>query len=231
MEDMGLRDDRLRPKFTRWAVDAENKIGSFYSYKRDYVKVTMDDEHRGELPCHIVAVMGIIMGCVDTTDEAQKIFREQYNYAGSYGNYNATNFLYYPLLGFQTYANTSWEIQNNRIVFMYPQTVEEITLDCMVYEVDCDGLPMINEEHRDAIAQYIKLKRAEESVFNPQATRVGPGDTERIRAEWNRKCSDARANDSDPSASDRAAIVSMINDPLSGCSKAIHIYQNGFSWI
>lgn len=230
MEDMGLRDDRLRPKFTRWAIDAENKIGSFYSYKREYVTVTMTDAHRGEIDCKVVSVIGIIMGCIDTDDETQKIFREQYNYSSTFDNYTAANFLYYPLTGIQFYTNTCWEIQNNNIVFLYPQTIETITLDCLVYETDCDGLPMINEEHRDAIAQYIKLKRAEESIFNPQATKVGPGDTERLRAEWNRKCSDARVIDSELTASEREEIVSMFNDPMSGCSRAVHRYPQEFLW-
>lgn len=228
MEDMGLTDDRRRPVFTRWAIDADNKIGSFYSYKRDYVKVTMTDAHRGEIDCKVVSVIGIIMGCVDTDDEAKKIFREQYNYSSTFDNYTASNFLYYPLGGIQFYANTCWEIQNNNIVFLYPQTIETITLDCLVYETDCDGLPMVNEENIDAIAQYIEYKRMKRAKYLPSEPRFTAYELKDAKDEWNRKCSNARVIASEPTASEREEIVSMVNDPMSGCSRAVHRYPHEF---
>lgn len=232
MEDMGMEDDRFRPKFTRWAIDAERKIGSFYSYKRDYVKLVRCDANHYEIPCHVVGIVGIIFGCVSLTN-CGKIFRNQYNYYGNGGAYNAlANYFTISVDGVVMGSyNRQWEIQDNKVVFLYPQTQEEITIDCIIYQIDERGFPLVNETHIDAIAQYIKMMRADGSIWIPSEQSIGRGDKADLTREWNRKCSLARGIDGAPTSSEMGEIVEMYNDHLSGARGIVWRYMDEFYWL
>lgn len=230
MEDMAMEDDRFRPKFTRWAIEGERKIGSFYSYKRDYVKLIRCDENHYEIPCQVVGIIGLIFGCPALTN-CGKIFRNQYNYYNQSQYSSMANFYLIGVDGaVECYGNRQWEIQDNHVVFMFPQTQEEITVDCIVYETDDRGFPLIAENHVDAVSQYIKLMRAEGGMWTPNEVTIGRGDKQDLRIEWNRKCALARGEDGAPSASQMGEVVAMYNNHLSGFSGIVWRYMDEFYW-
>jgi hypothetical protein len=233
MEDMGMFDDRFRPLFTRWSIDAERKIGSFYSYKRDHVKATRCDANHFEIPCQVVGVMGIILGAIPEGADCGKFFRNQYQYSQSYGS--AAPFNVNMVINtngvLSTFYDPSWEIQDDQIVFMNPQSAQELTLDCIVYQTDDRGIPKVNENHRDAIAQYIKLMRSEKSIWSPGESQISPVIIDRLRDEWNRKCGNARALDGEPTATEEAEISMMYNDHLSGAKGIVWRYRDEFYWL
>lgn len=232
MEDMQMDDDRFRPKFTRWAIDAERKIGSFYSYKRDYITAKRCDANHYEIPCQVVGVLGIIYGCV-AKDKCGKIFRNQYNYYGNSDSVGAlANFYMLSVDGWTSNTwSRQWEIQDNKIVFLTPQTMSEITLDCIVYQIDDRGFPLISETHIDAVSQYIKYMRADGTIWVPSDQRIGPGDRDRLKQEWNRKCALARGVDGAPTASEMEEVVSMYNNHLSGAQGIVWRYSDEFYWL
>lgn len=226
--DMEMQDDRKRPKFMRWAEDAERKIGSFYSLKRKYFELTINSDcHRADLPCGVEAVMGLMYGSQDTCN-CDVVFRNAYNY---YGNSSAG---YYYLVGDGSLIGTpqirQWEIQDDQIVFLAPLTAgDTIVIDAAYRQMDESGkFLMVPEEHIGAISAYIEYMRARGSRWMPAEQRMTDGDIYRLEKDWGRERRNARALSSEPSPSERAEIVSMLNDPLSGYKGAMWRHWDEF---
>lgn len=215
--NMGMMDQRARPLFMRWAEEAERKIGSFYSLKRKYFTLTINNDcHRADLPCGVEAIFGIIYG--DTTAcNCDVVFRNAYNYFGATGSINYG----YGLANgsvFGTPGVVQWEVQDDQIVFLHPQTAgESITIDAAYRPMDSSGkFLMVPEEHIDAIAAYIMKMRAERSVWLPKELRIDNWNMNRLDKAWGRERRNARAQSSEPSPSEWAETVAIFNNPLSG---------------
>jgi hypothetical protein len=221
-EDSGGGDSRMRPLMMRWAVAAEEAIGSFTQYKRAYVYAPMVDVHRAELPCHVKAVMGLICGC-PPEDETKIIFRGAHQYYQNLVNDNISlnHFMIAESGTYYQHTNPLWEIQDNHIVFLQPYSGKGVTVDALVMQVDADGYPLINENHVRAVAAGILWEKAKRTRFLPAEQRISPSDIRALEAEYKQLLRNARAEDAEPTTAERAEIVAMLNDPMSGCAGAV----------
>lgn len=149
------------PVLVRWAKQSDLRIGSYYSYSKQYYERTVKNGYV-ELPLSTVHVLGIIIGqykdeCPDifntylttTNTETQTVNGEQITYA-----WDDISSLVIP-------TKFHWEIQDNSIVF--PGSVYDdkyVTIASLNYPEDSEGFPMIIEGHVQAIAEYLKIKVA-----------------------------------------------------------------------
>lgn len=228
LDKMGADGTRDVPVFTSWAVTADSKIGSFYAYKPDIMVINVS-ECRAELPCGVVAVLGILIGDHGCACDLK------FNTLFSSFNSMLSHIDFDPTSGFvvmdgvgggsPSCSDAKYYIQDNSLVFSNKINAEKITIKVLRYQMDDDGFPLVNENHIDAISQYILYNAALRTRWKPRADRMPEGAIKDMFYEWGRKCRDARADDADPSPSERAALVSMVNDPLSG----IGIYQFRFN--
>lgn len=226
--DMAMEEQRLRPLFMRWAERAERKIGSFYALKRKYFTLQLSDDcHRAHLPCGVESIMGVMYGDVSDCN-CDAVFRNAYNYKHSApywgvfpdGQYAATDF-------------RQWEIQDDSIVFLYPLTgITEITIDAAYREMDQQGFIMVPDEHLEAISAFIEYKKAKRSRWGLASERMAEYQIQQMYRDWGRLMKNARASSSEPSPSEYAEIVAMINNPLSGWGGGQFRYPDEFtlSW-
>lgn len=226
MEDMGTGESRNLPLFKRWAVSADERIGSYYSYKRNICNVVVDECH-AELPCDVVAVLAIAIG--DHGCDCGTMFQNIYSQFGHSNGTLITSLNGYVVSdGVISCQPLSWEIQNNHIVFAQNLHGQTLTIQYLGYENDAEGWPLVSETHIDAIAAYIQLKEAERSMWKVSVKTQSEQALKRLDREWHRLCRNARGQDSVLSESDRQEIVAMINDPLSGIAMAQWALKNNY---
>ncbi len=225
VEDMGLGEMRNSPLFKRWAVRADERIGSYYAYKKNICVTTVKDCH-AELPCDVVAVLAILIG--DYGCDCGTTFNQVLTHVHAVGSVvNSSN-------GFIIQDNAvicqplSWEIQDNQIVFGQNIDGQTITIQYLGYQLDAEGWPLVNQNHSDAIGAYIMKKYAERSTFKISDTKKNENEISRLNREWHRLCRHARAEDGDPSPTERAEMVALVNDPLSGIGIASWSLTNNY---
>ena len=229
LDNMGGDEVRDTPIFISWAVEADRKIGSYYAYKRKICVLDVTD-CTAELPCDAVAVLGVLLGdhgC-DCDLNFESIFRF---FAFNRINVDATaNFVVIDSGAGSntgtTCSNIRWEIQNNNLIFSSKIELGKVTIQYLGYEVDECKFPLINENHVDAIAQYIEYKAAMRIRWKPVEYRINATAIHEMKREWNRKVALARGDDADPSESERAEIKDMINNPMSGVGIAMWKYND-----
>ncbi len=215
---LGQDHDRNRPLFTAWGVEGDREIGSFYNYKRKIKVLDVECGKEVILPCDVVAVIGVIFG--DLGCECSDVFRQGFRY---YSNASYNDGFY----SFGAYTMcTLFEIQDGRLIFLSPLPLPKVTVEVLCYETDGEGLPMISENHVRAVGQYIELQWSLRSKHVPNQLQISPQECDRMDAEWHRLCRLARANDGEVSQTERAQIVAMINDPLSGYKTATWMYND-----
>lgn len=228
LDNMSKDETIDMPLYTEWAMQAENHIGSYYAYKR---KIYVLDicQCSANLPCEVKAVMGILIG--DHGTDCNLKFPPIYNLYNAYKASIANgNFLTIDLGG-ENYKCVlgGWHIQNNSIIFDNDvSNIDKITIETLAYEVDADGFPMVNENHIDAIAQYIEYKEMLRNRWRKTEIRFQPYDINLAKIEWGRKCRNARAEDAEPSPTERQEITDMINNPTSGIGIALWKYNDNY---
>lgn len=220
-DNMGIDHNRDIPLFTAWAVEADRKIGSYYSYKRKIVVLDVVN-CRAELPCEAVAVLGIIFG--DCGCDCGLLFTNLYSYINtSLSAHNAGSgwIVIDDSGGTRFNCGVAYEIQNNQLVFNGNFDGQKITVQMLALETDADGFPLINENHVDAVAQYIEYKSALRTRWNSIENKITETGIADMKQEWGRKLRDARAESGEPSLSDLSEIRDMVNDPISGVGIAL----------
>lgn len=213
-EDTGIDITKDIPVFTRWAVKAEREIGSYYSYRIKRAVLTVD-ECRVKLPCDAVSVQVVING--DQGSDCTDLFDSCNILGQTVGSTVASTFLVVDAtLGLNSpfFSNVRWDIQNDYLVFKSNLDGNKVTIQYLGLETDCDGFPLICENHLEAITEYIMYKYCVRSRFS--ANKMEIGDAKMHFAEWNRLCSHSRAMDNEISASDRNEIFAILHNPLSG---------------
>lgn len=226
---MNMDDFRNRPLMTVFAVEADQKIGSYYSYKKS---IAVLDIHncRAELPCGSVAILGMIMG--DQGCDCGLYFNNIYsNYGLNPISVSGSGFIVMDVLtGSCVQAQVKYEVQGNCIVFASNFDGLKVTIQYLGYEIDKEGFPLVNENHIDAIAQYIEYKFALRSRYKPREFRMDEQQINSLKVEWGRKLRDARAEDGAPDTSDQIELTNMINDPISGVGMAMWQYNRPGWW-
>lgn len=225
-DNMAMDDIRFRPLMTVYAVEADQKIGSYYSYKKQIAVLDVNN-CRAELPCGAVSVLAILMG--DHGCDCGTTF------INIYQSYVTSPLSMDINLGFGLnpggcFVRSQFEIQGNCIVFKGNFDGQKITIQYLGYELDKQGLPLINEEHVDAVAQYIEYKFALRSRYKAREFRMDEGAIRSLQMEWSRKCRNARAESAAPDISEMEEITRMMNDPESGIGMAMWCYNAPY-WI
>lgn len=220
-EDTGIDISKDIPVFTRWAIRAEKEIGSFYSYRKKRAVLTIEN-CRAKLPCDAMIVQLVITGdhgcdCEDlfnscgfigsnsTLLSAQSIFSNTNSFLVVDSTFGINNL---------SFSNINWDIQNDYLIFKSNYNGGKVTIQYLGLESDCDGFPLVCENHLEAITEFIMYKYCIRSRFS--ANKLDIGDTKWHFSEWNRLCSHARSMDNDISESDKNEIVAMLHNPLSG---------------
>lgn len=226
LDNLGIETNELIPKFQVWAVEAENRIGSYTQYER---KIFVLDV-KGctvELPCEVVSVMGVLMG--DYGCDCGLKFRNVYTFMSSQARATPT-FGFLVIDGGQVSmnANISWRISDNSIVFNNNYEEGKITIETLSRRVDEKGWPLINENHVYPIAEfiawmYMKMTRHKIGGYNYSRTEI-----QDQFMTWSRMAAHAHAEDGAPGPAQIASIVAAYNDPLSGMGNAFWLYQDPY---
>lgn len=228
MNRTGADNDRNRPLFAAWGIEADREIGSFYNYKRKIKVLDVSCQKEVDLPCDAVAVIGVLSG--DQGCDCQKIFRQAFQYYTT-GNYTSAFFSFNmfsdsPNGSFTLF--TKFEIQDGKLIFLTPVTTAKVTVEYLGYETDDNDLPKISESHVRAVGQYIELQWSLRSKHVPDQRQISRVDIQEMDFEWHRLCRLARADDARPTQTEQAQIVQMFNDPLSGMGAATWRYPDEF---
>lgn len=231
-DNMGIDHNRDVPLFTSWAVEADRKIGSYYSYKKKIVVLDVDN-CRAELPCESVAVLALMLG--DHGCDCGTVFGGLFSFINaSLAAHNAgSGWIVIDDSGSRSFGcGANYEIQNNQLVFDRNLDAQKVTVQILALEVDAEGFPLINANHVDAVAQYIEYKNALRTRWNSIENKITETGIMHMQAEWGRKCRWARGDDGEPSVSDKNQIVSMINDPISGIGISLYKFNEiwGLGW-
>lgn len=227
MEMLSIKErTQAIPLLTTWAGWAEDAIGSYNQYeKKNFV---LDAALcKAELPCCVTAVLGLLTG--DYGTDCNLAFDNLYKGGSAFIGVN-------KLLGFVVIdadwnvssTSQSWNIQDNKIIGTPGCRAKKITIQALCYQVDCDDFIMINEEHIRAIAKFIEWQWMERQKHRKGETQYQNGEINRVAQEWSRLCTNCRADDGEPSPTERAEIAAMINDPLSGIANAVWVSQNSY---
>lgn len=228
MNRMNLQDDRMRPLLATWGVEADREIGSFYGYERKIHVLPVQNQNEVILPCNVVSVIGVLYG--DMGCDCQKVFRMAYQYYST-GAFSSGYFLFQSLTdssGIVLSPITRFDIRDGKIMFFTPVDLAQVTVEVLQYRVDEKGIPMVDEGHLRAIAQYIELQMALRSKWGASEDKITQAEVDAIDYEWHRLCRLARAEDASPSQTERAEIVSMMNDPLTGMTNSVWRYPDEF---
>jgi hypothetical protein len=212
-EDMGVDTTGQIPTLTRWAVDAEKKIGSYYGWvkKRAVLDVV---GCKAKLPCGAMKVQYALVG--DHGCDCTELISNLNAWAMTFRPAANETFLIVDTIdsnNFQCYGNR-WEVQDNSIVFQNNLDGQKVTIQYLGYQEDKNGFIMVNENHVMPIVSYIKWKFAERSRYSP--IKMDHTDIAYLKNQWKEERAEAVAADSELSETERAEIVSMLHDPYIG---------------
>jgi hypothetical protein len=214
---LGLDHVQDMPIFTTWAIDAENKIGSYYQWVRKRVVL---DIHNCTvcLPADAKSIQKAILGdvgcaCDDLTSSRCDLL---FNNTGTFVNSNTSGSFLIVDLGsdFEDFiGSVPYTIQDNKLLLNQCLDGQKITVQYLGYKTDCDGFLEIGQNHVDAIKWYIIwLYWYRKRNLSP----MEQGKMNTARQEWERNCANARATDSEPSESEKLEMNAMLHDPLVG---------------
>lgn len=215
--DLGLDHDKDYPVFMRWAENAFKKIGSYYQYERK--RAVLDITGCAAcLPCDAMILERAIMG--DFGCDCESLFNECFSSGRievDQSNGDLSGFLIVDLAATsqnpQVYGLVKYTIQDNKIIFNNNYDGQKVTIQYVGVKTDCNGLVMISENSVEAITTYIKYMH-----FTRKKRKSG-AELQEMQfwyREWNRCCSDARAEDATLNESDRFAMADMLNNPYAG---------------
>ena len=232
LETMGDEYTRYEDKMRVFGVEGDNRIGPYSGYERKIYVLDIED-CRVSLPLGTKAVIGVFLGdhgcdCGQDFEYANRITRDSF---GSYGGlafgdisvggaftgqFNSADRFTATSGSILGCSNVKWYIQDNQIIFEGGiGSISKVTVQVLCYELDDDGIPMINHAHVQAVAKYVEWQMAEHLKW-----KVGRQFTQNDRLimqrEWNRLCSDARVSSSKMSESQYRETVQLLTDPLAG---------------
>lgn len=219
IEDTGTEEYlQLLPTLIKWGLKADQKIGSFYQYKKS-VKVLEVQDCKIQIPCQAVMITGIALG--DYGCDCGFFFDQVWNNVTTIADAFNTGLLFSFSDNTISSAQVDWEIQGNNIVFPYGYTDgEKMTVMFLEYEVDGEQFPLVHYCNTEAITAFIKWKLVKQKVhktflgnknYYPDAAYEV-----RCRKDWNLACSNARAILGSPTNSQMNEIAEILNNPMSG---------------
>ena len=213
-----LRD---MPTLVKWAIKADQKIGSYYSYEK---KITVVDvvDCKAELPDHCVRVLNIALG--DYGCDCDNIFDNGYSGIDAIDTLAGDPIpavVYYSRDDIFSWKYLDWEIQGNCIVFPMNFDGEKLTIQFLKYVLDREGLPLVNETHLEAISLFIQTKIVNREMWQSlkssklfrNTSLQYEGD---LKRRYHRAVRNARAEDGKLTPSQERHIRDMVNNAISG---------------
>lgn len=205
--------DGVIDTFIEWAWDAEFFIGSSHTFTRKECLITMENGV-GCMPLDVLYVLGV--GSQSTQLEATQgdfqLFQQNVMAQSKFGLLSTTS--YYGLLeeyynSFNTDA-TKYSIHNGKI-YCSNKLLETIHIAYQGVCTDEEGLPLINESHTNAIAQYLVYQYTEREYLRERA----PAHVyDRMKQRWNELCASTRAEDEMPAPMDLRILSAIWNNML-----------------
>lgn len=235
LDSLALDHDKYRPMFTNWILWAERQIGSPYSYVKKHKVLTIKDCY-AELPNDAMYLQIAILG--DLGDCCQDIFDSTCNGITQALLTNQSvaatgGFLVVDLNGLQS-TDTSFEygfvqylIQNNKIVFLNNYDGRKVTIQYLGKETDCDGFPLVNENHLEALEEYCRYKWSGRNIKSG----IDIGVNRDAEQRWRRLAASAGADDRMFNDSEYKMISEMVNNPWAGKGLWLGMYPTeGFGY-
>lgn len=234
LETMGDEFTRYEDKMRVFAVEGDNRIGPYSGFVRKIFVLDLAD-CRANLPLGTKSVIGVFLGdqgcaCGENFEYANRLIRENFgSYLGlAFGtilvgggftsNFNSSEQFVGTFGNLFGSSGVRWYVQGNQIIFanhINTSAIDKVTVQLLCYELDEDGIPMINHAHVQAVGKYIEWQMAEHLKWKPGRF-FTQNDRLIMQREWNRLCSDARATSSKMSESQYKETVRLLNDPLAG---------------
>lgn len=212
---LGIDHDKDVPLFTRLATLAEKEIGSYFQYERKQ-KVIEICGCSANLPNDSVLVEVAAMG--DLGENCGDLLRRVCGITGTTTNLSDNvNFLVVDIGGSVgeeiNIGTVNYSIQNNKIIFDSDRDGQFITVQYLRYKTDCDGFMEIGENHVNAIRWYIiwhhYLGKKNKNYIDRDSMREA-------KAEWERECRHARAEDGRMTQSQREEAARLYSNPMTG---------------
>lgn len=204
------------PLFMTWAIYAEKEIGGLSAITKfaviDICGCT------AQLPCDAVEVEGAILGNHST--QCGVLFSNVFS-TGAINNTQVSNSFMVVDIGGTPDSSTCirnmvpYAYQDNKLIFSQSLTETHVTIKYKGIVEDCDGFPLVCENHILAIAEYIRynwLKRKRKK------SQVEYREMQDAFMQWDRLCAHARADDNMLTETQKARIVSMLHDAYSQIS-------------
>jgi len=239
LDDLALDHTKYKPMFTNWAIWAEKQIGSFYQYEKKFAVLDICGCH-AELPCDAVYLQRAIMG--DRGCNCQDLFNNVWGNLNPYvraGSIDLTSFLVVDL-PYEATSNTGnysiggfmgYDIQDNKIVFKSNFNGQKVTIQYLGLKVDCDGIPLVGENHLEALGEYCMYKFRRR---NPKSG-IQLGMIRDHKQEWEKLAARSRGDDAEVNDADQKRIVALLHDPYAGKGLPLvpstgYGYSNNSNW-
>jgi len=208
------------PVLMDWAIDADKSIGAKYDYK-EVIRVLDIVNCRAVLPCGTVEVNGLLLGdhgcdCGLLFDQGQIVIRGL-----STDIETTTGFVAIDIVSDVELrcSATQWYVQDNNVVLDTNYDGNKVTVRLLMYQLDNDGFPLVNENNVEAIAAYLEWRTAARSKWSKDKRDVMPANSiTEMENRWERLCADARAQSGMPSPAEKADISDLLSNPISGRS-------------
>lgn len=211
---------KLFPSLILWAIQAEKKIDSPYSYEEDIVVLNVTG-YRAKLPISTRKVVAIVDG--DKSGLGKEAFFNQWrNYTESTLPYFGEDVIFRWNIPHASWrpCPLKWKVLDNEITFETDPNIGTITVLLERFKIDEEGLIMINENHTGAIGAYLKWKLADKERYNRfkklRLTHVDNNYLIELKQNWIDARNAARGEDQVITEDQARVISEMLNHPLSG---------------
>lgn len=222
-EDMGIDINTDFPTFKRWALRAESHIGSYYSLSKKTFVLKVNN-CCAVLPLEARIIRAVVAG--DCGCECGDLIEDLILWTIANTTYSA-NQVYLsidkPDSGIFPISALKYDIIDNKIVFNQNLDGQMVTVQTMSNVVDCNGEVEVNENHTEAITEYLMYKYAKRSRFSPNKMELG--DYQLLERKWEKLRDGARADDAILNPGDREKIVEMLHNPYAGWGLQVGMYN------
>jgi len=212
----------IMPTLMRWGVRADQKIGSYSNYITKIGILTVSN-CKADIPCDAVLIKHILLGdygCDCDLFNSNNLLVNTDEFDISQGDLVYTHAYYWSDLYGVCISDIPWSIEGDCIKLDTNYDGTDITVQYLAYETDDEGYPVVNESHRDAIKYYImtQLDEREEWALKRkgQLNNAFFSSAERIIRKYKKAVRYARAQDGEPSETQKWEIAELINNPLTG---------------
>ena len=173
--------------FAEWAFEAERKIGSYKTFVRKTVTLSVVNK-QASLPNDVLSI-------IDVKKAGDAVASTSYFEPSS-----AT----FPS---SIEKNNTYYLTENTIN-LSKSDVSSLDVAYLAIDTDDEGLPTIADNHEDAVSAYLMYKYKAREYFNGKMPRYLYMD---LYQNWSRLCAQARGNDNMPSPSEMKKAAQIWN--------------------